>query len=727
MKRLLQLQYLAIILLLMNLTLMAQGNYYDAISVSKPSLIQDLHNLINPHTVISYDNFDETNIANFAARDTTDGKKYVTCVYSGEKYIYTPPFSWGYYSREHTFCHSWMPTYPSTDGPEYSDQHHLFPTNQNSSNGVRNNYPLGEVATVTSVYLGDKFGKDIKGKTVFEPRNEHKGDAARALFYMVVCYDGSRGKWTIPNSVSNQDLDVLRKWNKEDPPSAWEKARNEYIYSIQHNRNPFVDHPEYANYIDFTNDTYIPGGLSDYAPVVVTSPMTNITETSASCGGVITSDSGYVVTVSGVCWNTYGNPTVSDNKTTDGTLTGAFTSQVASLSAGTVYHIRAYATNIKGTGYGNDVSFTTSCTPAIPVAYTSNATSVSSTTAILNGKVNPDFSQTAVAFEYGPTISYGTTTDASQSPVAASSALINVSCRLSGLTPSSTYHYRTKAANTIGAALGEDMTFTTDAAGSGTVGQVISEDFAGMTDGTFTSPSGTDLFSSTGSGDAGFHTKGWMGSKIYSAAGAVKCGTSSAAGYLVSPEVDLSGNNGKFSVSLDLQTWKTTAADNSLVQIFLAPDGTTFSQIGSDITPAADVMTNYKIDGTNGTANSKIKINQKNATKGRFFVDNFTLTVDKPLAVKDNKAVPSGYYLSQNYPNPFNPSTVISYNIPASGYVVLSVYDMLGREVRTLVDGFKQQGSHNVSFDAANLNSGVYLYRISANGFTMMKKMTLLK
>ena len=159
----------------------------------------------------------------------------------------------------------------------------------------------------------------------------------------------------------------------------------------------------------------------------------------------------------------------------------------------------------------------------------------------------------------------------------------------------------------------------------------------------------------------------------------------------------------------------------------LAPDGTTFSQIGSDITPAVDVMTNYKIKGTNGTSTSKIKINQKNATKGRFFVDNFTLAVDKPLAVKDNKAIPSGYYLSQNYPNPFNPSTVISYNIPASGYVVLSVYDMLGREVRTLVDGFKQSGSHNVSFDAANLNSGIYLYRISANGFTMMKKMTLLK
>jgi hypothetical protein len=88
---------------------------------------------------------------------------------------------------------------------------------------------------------------------------------------------------------------------------------------------------------------------------------------------------------------------------------------------------------------------------------------------------------------------------------------------------------------------------------------------------------------------------------------------------------------------------------------------------------------------------------------------------------------PQSYALHQNYPNPFNPSTVIGYDIPASGYVSLKVYDMLGRERATLLGADQAVGYHQVTFDAANFASGTYFYRLQSGGYTATKKLTLLK
>lgn len=88
---------------------------------------------------------------------------------------------------------------------------------------------------------------------------------------------------------------------------------------------------------------------------------------------------------------------------------------------------------------------------------------------------------------------------------------------------------------------------------------------------------------------------------------------------------------------------------------------------------------------------------------------------------------PDKFELNQNYPNPFNPITSIKFSLPSAGNVKLSVYNLLGQEVQTLVNGFKEAGVHTVSFEAKNLNSGIYLYKLEANGLTSVKKMTLLK
>jgi hypothetical protein len=102
--------------------------------------------------------------------------------------------------------------------------------------------------------------------------------------------------------------------------------------------------------------------------------------------------------------------------------------------------------------------------------------------------------------------------------------------------------------------------------------------------------------------------------------------------------------------------------------------------------------------------------------------------------VQDNsRKQPVAYGLMQNYPNPFNPSTTINYQLAVSGYVVLTVYDILGREVRTLVRGRQSAGAQSVVFDAGNIPSGVYFCRLSVVGsegavsYSSMRKMVLLK
>ncbi len=88
---------------------------------------------------------------------------------------------------------------------------------------------------------------------------------------------------------------------------------------------------------------------------------------------------------------------------------------------------------------------------------------------------------------------------------------------------------------------------------------------------------------------------------------------------------------------------------------------------------------------------------------------------------------PKQYSLSQNYPNPFNSTTKFRYSIPKRSFISLKIYDVLGREVSTLVEGVKDQGIHEVVFDTHKLASGLYIYRFQSENFTSIKKMLLIK
>lgn len=193
-------------------------------------------------------------------------------------------------------------------------------------------------------------------------------------------------------------------------------------------------------------------------PTISTSSLTNITSTSAVGGGHITSDGNSDITYRGVCWSLEANPTTKDSKTDDGDGTGQFVSNITGLNAGTTYHVRACASNSVGTAYGADLSFTT--LGNVPECITQPASNISPTGVTLNGTINANHATANVAFEYGPTIEYGQTISAVQSPVSGNS-ITNVYVSITGLSEGTSYHFRVKAVNSIGSDEGEDMTFTT--------------------------------------------------------------------------------------------------------------------------------------------------------------------------------------------------------------------------------------------------------------------------
>ena len=129
--------------------------------------------------------------------------------------------------------HTWPKCY-GLDAYGVSDLHHLFPTSSRINN-KRGKLPFGVVATTKWEGAESKMGLDHEGRMVFEPPDEHKGNVARALFYVAATY-GLR--------IEDKEEAVLRKWHLLDPVDAKERERNDAIAGVQGNRNPFIDNPQ---------------------------------------------------------------------------------------------------------------------------------------------------------------------------------------------------------------------------------------------------------------------------------------------------------------------------------------------------------------------------------------------------------------------------------------------------------------------------------------------------
>lgn len=255
-------------------------------------------------------------------------------------------------------------------------------------------------------------------------------------------------------------------------------------------KDPVVPEGEYV---------YVDGELVQL-PTVTTKDVYGVTNSTATCGGVVTKNGGSFVTARGVCWSTSQNPEVSGWHTSDDAGNGEYTSYLSGLLANTTYYVRAYATNAAGTAYGAQKSFTTSTAGEKPTVVTYNATNITNTTAVLNGRVTDQGGSYVSLRGFCWSTSSNPTLENCLGQTSVGNGTGDFSYNLSGLSTGTTYYVRAWAKNSAGTAYGQTRSFQT--VNDEVAAQVIQEILSSMVyveGGTFqmgaTSEQGSDAFS----------------------------------------------------------------------------------------------------------------------------------------------------------------------------------------------------------------------------------------
>ncbi len=248
------------LIITLGLTAQIPAGYYDAAAGKTGAELKTaLYDIIKGHSAVSY----ATLWTSFQTTDKrADGKvwdMYSNCTYTfGSDQCGSYGGECDCYNREHSWPKSWF----NDATPMYTDLFHIVPTD-GYVNGRRSNYPFGTVSSPTYTSgNGSKLGScSYPGYTgiVFEPIDEYKGDFARNYFYMATRYENVISVWHSYDANAEAVLqansfpvfedwfkNLLLAWNNSDPVSAKEIARNNAVYAIQHNRNPFIDHNEYV-------------------------------------------------------------------------------------------------------------------------------------------------------------------------------------------------------------------------------------------------------------------------------------------------------------------------------------------------------------------------------------------------------------------------------------------------------------------------------------------------
>ena len=237
------------------------GYYSAAEGKNKAELKTALHNIIKSHKALEY----YSSSTSFRSTDWHPATSTYPSGYFWDMYSNYKRTSWTGMNREHSMPKSWFGISSGEENSEPigTDLHNLYPSDANA-NSAKSNFALGEATSSsvlpnTIIKVGPNTFPGYNG-TVFEPANEYKGDFARTYMYMVTCYENYATVWqstgtssmlynnTYP-TLKPYAVSLLLKWNANDPVSEKEIVRNNAVYALQQNRNPFIDHPELAEFI----------------------------------------------------------------------------------------------------------------------------------------------------------------------------------------------------------------------------------------------------------------------------------------------------------------------------------------------------------------------------------------------------------------------------------------------------------------------------------------------
>jgi hypothetical protein len=196
-------------------------------------------------------------------------------------------------------------------------------------------------------------------------------------------------------------------------------------------------------------------------------------------------------------------------------------------------------------------------------------------------------------------------------------------------------------------------------------------------------------------------------------------------GFPVSPQLSYPPDNtGNYPVDIDLTWFSSDSADSYQLQVARGLDFSSQSII-LDTTDLVDTTFSLSQLEMNTFYFWHVKANNQYGSSN--WSPTWRFKTEPPVGVEEAEEIPQKYGLEQNYPNPFNPSTTIRFSLPEAGFVKIIIYNLLGQEVETLISKYLNPGNHQLFFDASDLSSGIYIYRLTAEKFSASKKMILLK
>jgi len=674
------------------------NGYYDsAENLVEESLRLALHNIIDGHNSQSYSSLHEHFESTDPKPNGTVWDMYSDIPGGTSPYVYyfTSNDQCGNYSGEgdcYNREHSWPSSWFNNGSPMKSDLFHVIPTD-GYVNNRRSNYPFGEVGSLTWISEnGSKLGScDYPGYsgTVFEPIDEYKGDIARNYFYMSTRYFTEDNGWSNNGMVNGADIlpwaiTMLIEWHISDPVSNKEIDRNNAIYEIQNNRNPFIDRPEFVDRIwgsqvieilgctdpialNYNPDATVDDGSCNYFEQ---SLITDITELNFELD--INQSATQTFLLSNI-----GDEILSVEIIAEETLVDIEGNLYNSIQIGEQIWMRE---NLKVTHYQNGDEIETGFENLDWANLTTGAYSI----------YEEDENNANV---YGNLYNWYVTND-------------NRNIAPEG------WHIPTNSEwqmliNTIGGeniaggklkSLGLDLWETPNLNATNESGFTgLPAGYRSGSSGNFANINNYAYFWSS-TEDTNSILKGMRSQLSYNSEIVSTSGSDKERGYSI-----------RCIKNIDRDDWLT------------------FSISTMNLQPDENVEINVQVSTTNldsGSYLQNIRIVSNNIYQEILIPTH--VTVNPESDVNDDLEI-TNYKLLNAYPNPFNPTTVIGFTVETYCNLSLHIYNVNGKLIETLTHGIIESGYHEVTWDASQYPTGIYFVKLISDQFTKTQKLMLVK